>query len=407
MQLEFKVNEQTLTLMSKQSVVANSLNYLDAKFTFSEEWQDAVKTAVFVSPTEEVIKQILVNDMCEVPWEVIGNPGFRVSVFGGNRITTNEVAVNVGESGPLDGDNPSEPTPSVYEQLINSQKYLTSFYKELPDGFTIDDLTDVYEHGGCYLLGDTDSFENRCDMVYVCGGWYEPKTGGDLTTTYQIMHKFDGYYSYQILQRHLEGDKWTDWENAIRDSGGGSITVDQTYNPTSRNAQSGKAVAQAIEGIGGSGGETWELLQDKEITEEDGELENLVITFPEGYKEYVVRLERTAPTASSNTTISPYVTIANGNVYLMNGSFWDYYDGVNASHYELQFSTIKTPEKTVVKMEGYGYTSSQKPIGKPQAMFTSGWIDKDAQGYTIQKWDKVFFKTKLNVGSKYTVWGCK
>lgn len=267
MQLEFKVNEQTLTLTSKQSVVANSLNYLDAKFTFSEEWQDAVKTAVFVSPTEEVIKQILVNDMCEVPWEVIGNPGFRVSVFGGNRITTNEVAVNVGESGPLDGDNPSEPTPSAYEQLINSQKYLTSFYKELPDGFTIDDLTDVYKHGGCYLLGDTDSFENRCDMVYVCGGWYEAETGGDFATTYQIMYKFGGYYSYQILQRHLKGDKWTNWENIIIGSGGGSITVDQTYSPTSRNPQSGIAVAQAIEDIGGSGGEL-ELLGTVTLEEE-------------------------------------------------------------------------------------------------------------------------------------------
>lgn len=30
--------------------------------------------------------------------------------------------------------------------------------------------------------------------------------------------------------------------------GGGSVTVDQTYNPDSENAQSGKAVAQAING---------------------------------------------------------------------------------------------------------------------------------------------------------------
>ena len=409
MQLEFKVNEQTLTLTSKQSVVANSLNYLDAKFTFSEEWRDAVKTAVFVSPTEEIFKQLLVNDMCEVPWEVIGNPGFRVSVFGGNRITTNEVAVNVGESGPLDGENPSEPTPSVYEQLINSQKYLTSFYKELPDGKTIDDLTDVYEHGGCYLLGDTDSFENRCDMVYVCGGWYEAETGGDFATTYQIMYKFGGYYSYQILQRHLEGDKWTDWEDVFGTSGtSGNVIIDQIYNPTSSNAQSGKAVAEAIAQIPtDGGGETWELLQNKEITEEDGELENLVVTLSEDYKEYVVRIERTSPTASSNTTIYPYVINGIGSLTVVCGSFWDYYDGTNASHCEIRFSTIKTPEKTAVKIEGYGYSSNQKAIGKPQALFTSGWLDKDAQGYTIQRWDRVTFKTKLNVGSKYTVWGCK
>ena len=44
-----------------------------------------------------------------------------------------------------------------------------------------------------------------------------------------------------------------DWWYGPEGSGGGAdITVDQTYNPESENAQSGKAVAQAIEQAIGS-----------------------------------------------------------------------------------------------------------------------------------------------------------
>lgn len=118
MQLDFKVNEQTLSLHSKKNVVADSLNYLTCHFVFSDEWLGITKTAVFVSNTEEVYNVILENDTCEVPWEVIKAPSFKVSVFGGDRITTSVVAVNVTESGYIEGGTPEDPTPDVYEQIM-------------------------------------------------------------------------------------------------------------------------------------------------------------------------------------------------------------------------------------------------------------------------------------------------
>lgn len=47
----------------------------------------------------------------------------------------------------------------------------------------------------------------------------------------------------------------TIFKNGIQYAGGGgsSVTVDQTYDATSENAQSGKAVAEAVSGVGGSG----------------------------------------------------------------------------------------------------------------------------------------------------------
>jgi hypothetical protein len=253
-----------------------------------------------------------------------------------------------------------------------------TYFKKVPNGKSIDELYGE-EHLGWYIGKVKSNFNNEYNpdedfhFLFVNDGWTITDKG-DIADYFQTRFVWDGF-NYKIQTRKGSGGTWSDWENAFGGSGGG--------------------------------GENWELLQSHEVTEEDGELENLVVTFPEGYKEYVVRIERTAPTASSNTTIYPYVINGIGSLTVMYGSFWDYYDGTKASHCEIRFSTIKTQEKTVVKMEGYGYSSNQKPIGKPQALFTSGWVDKDAQGYTIQKWGRVDFKTKLNVGSKYTVWGCK
>jgi hypothetical protein len=119
MQLDFKVEEQTLRLVSKQTVVADSLNYLTCKFEFSSEWDNIGKTAVFVSPTDAVYTVILENDRCDVPWEVIQSPSFQVSVFGGDRITANLITVNVTKSGYFEGDFSEEPTPDMYTQLLD------------------------------------------------------------------------------------------------------------------------------------------------------------------------------------------------------------------------------------------------------------------------------------------------
>ena len=123
MQLEFNINEQTITHVNpEKNVVANSVNYLTCKFTFSEDWCGITKTAVFVSAKGIVKNIILEDDTCEVPWEVIEHPHFTVSVFGGDRITANKVSVSVTKSGYLEGETQKEPTPDVYTQILNSVK---------------------------------------------------------------------------------------------------------------------------------------------------------------------------------------------------------------------------------------------------------------------------------------------
>ena len=74
------------------------------------------------------------------------------------------------------------------------------------------------------------------------------KTPGDnLENKSQKVKIGDGIHHWNELE-------W--WSGGISDGSGGTIEVDQIFDPTSSNPQSGKAVAEAIENCGGSGNGT-------------------------------------------------------------------------------------------------------------------------------------------------------
>ena len=118
MQLDFIVEEQTLRLVSVKKVVADSVDYLTCKITFSDDWEGVTKSATFFPSKGEPFTQTLEDDCCVVPHEVIKAPMFKVSVFGGELITTNKVIVGVVESGYVRGATPKPPTPDVYSQIL-------------------------------------------------------------------------------------------------------------------------------------------------------------------------------------------------------------------------------------------------------------------------------------------------
>ena len=120
MRLLFNIDHQHISVTRGQNVVSDSVRYLTAQFGFSEDWDGTAKTAIF-SGKGGTYEVILTNDSCTVPHEVISGR-FGVSVFGvrnGVRITTDTAYLCVQQSGYTPGETPSEPTPSVYEQLMD------------------------------------------------------------------------------------------------------------------------------------------------------------------------------------------------------------------------------------------------------------------------------------------------
>ena len=121
MTLDFEVKNQIISRKDKNRVVADSQNYLYAHFTFSEDWNGTVKTAVFKSEEHGTYNVILEDDKCLVPAEVLksGCTMF-ISVFGGSLITANKCYINVEESGLENGQTPQPPTPDVYETILDA-----------------------------------------------------------------------------------------------------------------------------------------------------------------------------------------------------------------------------------------------------------------------------------------------
>ena len=106
-QLNFRVINQSLTRTDTFIPVAGSKNYLLASFEFTTDDWDSIdtKTAIFVN--EQNIKQeVAISDgICFVPFEVLTNSGYiYVSVYGGDRITTNSVPVFIEASGYAEED---------------------------------------------------------------------------------------------------------------------------------------------------------------------------------------------------------------------------------------------------------------------------------------------------------------
>lgn len=138
--LEFKVTDQTLVRIDKFGVVADSINYLKAKFDFTDSEFGGVITVVFTPLIGgNSYELILTDNLCVVPWEVIKTRGFKVSLYcdvNNERVTTDCVTIPVKESGYVKGETPKEPSPDVYEQLIgiaNNAKEIAESVKQRAD----------------------------------------------------------------------------------------------------------------------------------------------------------------------------------------------------------------------------------------------------------------------------------
>lgn len=117
MDLLFNVQNQTITRIDSNPVVADSRNYLHASFTFSSDWADIDKVAVFWVDLETPYNIAIEDGKCLVPWEVLNTGVFYISVYGGNLITANVCKVKVDKSGYYEGGSGEEPTPTIYDRI--------------------------------------------------------------------------------------------------------------------------------------------------------------------------------------------------------------------------------------------------------------------------------------------------
>lgn len=216
-----KANVYKKKLEVENFTVADSVKFDKVRFTFPDDWEGYTKTAVFKTENGQTINVILdktnplcVNENeCYIPHEVLKAPHFYLSVFGvlGESVaTTTQKKVEVLQSGYAEGDEPSDPTPTEYQQIIN----LVDEVKNIAQSVRDDADNGVFD--------GTDGKDGESANITV-DQTYNPES--------------ENPQSGIAVAEAIAG---------IEISSGGNIAVDQIYNSQSTNPQSGVAVAEAI-----------------------------------------------------------------------------------------------------------------------------------------------------------------
>lgn len=119
--IEFALSHSFIRLVKRTLVTSQSKNYVQAHFDVrSDDWTAPI-TAIFSARNNAYSVLLDENNTCIIPWEVLTSAGtVNVSAFCGDRHTANIAQFTVVQSGYTEGEMPSEPTPTVYEQILKN-----------------------------------------------------------------------------------------------------------------------------------------------------------------------------------------------------------------------------------------------------------------------------------------------
>ena len=114
-------NDQELEILESNIIASGGVNEVSVVFNFCHRWNGFIKTAVFYRDKQDVYHQILKDDSCFIPWEVLTKSGtVYIGVFGSlNGVTRTSTFVKVKVKEGADTRDIKEPTPDVYSQLMS------------------------------------------------------------------------------------------------------------------------------------------------------------------------------------------------------------------------------------------------------------------------------------------------
>ena len=162
--MSFSVSGQRIELTDAAMLVAGTVNEYTARFTFDESWDGYQRTAVFYCNTVER-EQLLTDDTCTVPWEVLVSNGYlRVGVYGtkdGSRLPTiwteRRLYINPG-AGPT--QEAADPSPTLVEQLLGRMGDLAALKTEDKSSL-VAAINEVWSSGGSGGASVTDAAINE------------------------------------------------------------------------------------------------------------------------------------------------------------------------------------------------------------------------------------------------------
>lgn len=134
------VQKNQVTVVQKEPITSGSVNAYLVSFSFSEEWEDLTRVAVFKADGDPV--NVLLDDSneCFIPWEVMTNEDQPIlfGVYGtmGSKVVLPTVWANAGTTleGVITGLEGQEPQPNLLTQLTGRIKDLEDALKNSSGG---------------------------------------------------------------------------------------------------------------------------------------------------------------------------------------------------------------------------------------------------------------------------------
>ena len=169
--MDFYIRNKVITLdkssLPEEGLIQN--NFYTVTFHFDDEWFERQKTARFITG-DKYVDIVIANDTCTFPYDAMG-PITQIGVFSGKLRTTTSAYVSFAPSILSKQGFPADPTPDVYNQVMDRIKgyeeiirsvtapdYIVNVENDDSGGFSADKSSfDVEE---AYLRGD------RCFLKY-------------------------------------------------------------------------------------------------------------------------------------------------------------------------------------------------------------------------------------------------
>ncbi|MEE1186446.1 MAG: hypothetical protein UHN02_03600 [Acutalibacteraceae bacterium] len=158
--LVIKADKTFLKVLEGGVIPSGTVGAEKIKFIFSDEWAQYTKTVHFTGSDKTIIIEGVENDKAfSIPYECLVEPGtLKIALYGiykDERMPTIYTTVEVRDSGITDGELPSSPTQSVYEQILSMYNDLYNKIYDLYYGYEIPEnaKTEIANYANEILTG--------------------------------------------------------------------------------------------------------------------------------------------------------------------------------------------------------------------------------------------------------------
>lgn len=227
-----------------------------------------------------------------------------------------------------------------------------------------------------------------------------------------LAHVLGNGYKDDEGKIHKSNAHTIDWDGNAWFSGNLKIGGTKYEDADAKVLATEEYVDEAIANIptgDGSGGE-WELLQSYELPADAEEIEDgLTITFPEGYKEYMVICNLQKTSVSSNSVIYPGSRVLSATGEEIGGywTFWDEYPGTQAQSYNLFFERMEVDGEIYLRLSSTLCQTTSLTAGRKGSAQSSGWWNHDTNNRKFVRWSSVRISRRIAPLSNYKVFGRK